>query len=283
MSTRRLKFGPAGFGETIIEIPKNSKNPTGDAVLGVSKLGLEALEIEFVRSVYLKNSPIEKLNEIKNNSIEKDVNISIHAPYFINLNALEEQKIINSHRYILDSLNVGHEINSKVVVCHIGYFLKQEPKKVLENISHEISLIEDKYKGDTKLGIELTGKKTQVGSIEEIFYFIDKHPKFVMPVIDFAHQHARENGYFKDKKNISLFFEKLKSYPETFKNIHIHMSGIAYSEKGERHHLPFREADFPYKEILEKLKDNKANGTVICESPEIVEDALFLKEVYEML
>ncbi len=283
MSTRRLKFGPAGFGGTIIEIPKNSKNPTGAAVLGVSKLGLEALEIEFVRSVYLKGSAPEKLDEIKNNSIEKDVNISIHAPYFINLNAVEEQKIINSHRYILDSLNIGQEINARVVVCHIGYFLKQEPKKVLKNISHEISLIEDKYKGDIKLGIELTGKKTQVGSIDEIFYFIDKCPKFVMPVIDFAHQHARENGYFKDTKNVSLFFEKLKSYPEIFKNMHIHMSGIAYSEKGERHHLPFREADFPYKEILEKLKDNKANGTVICESPEIVEDALFLKEVYEKL
>jgi len=278
-----LNFGPAGFGGTILDIPRNSKNPTADAILEVSKIGLSAMEIEFVRSVYLKNSSEEKVNQIRDNALEKKVSLSIHAPYFINLNAVEEQKIINSHRYILDSLNVGQRINARVVVCHIGYFLKQEPKKVLENISSEISKIDEMYKGKTKLGIELTGKKTQVGSIEEIFYFLDKHPKFVMPVIDFAHQHARENGYFKDKKNISLFFEKLKSYPEIFKDMHIHMSGIAYTEKGERHHLPFREADFPYKEILEKLKDNKAKGTVVCESPEIVEDALFLKEVYENL
>jgi len=279
----KLNFGPAGFGGTILEIPKNSKNPTADAILEVSKIGLSAMEIEFVRSVYLKNSVPEKKEEIKNNAINSNVSLSIHAPYFINLNAIEEHKIINSHRYILDSLNVGHEIGAKTIVCHIGYFLKQEPKKVLENISHQISLIEDKYKGDTKLGIELTGKKTQVGSIDEIFYFIDKHPKFVKPVIDFAHQHARENGYFKDKKNVSLFFEKLKSYPEFFKNLHMHMSGIAYGEKGEKHHLPFREADLPYKEILANLKDNKTTGTVICESPEIVEDAIFLKEIYEKL
>jgi deoxyribonuclease IV len=283
MKFNKLNFGPAGFGGTIIDIPKNSKNPTADAVLGVSKLGLSALEIEFVRSVYLKNSPLEKIKQIKKNAVDSNISLSIHAPYFINLNAVEEQKIINSHRYILDSLNVGHLIGAHVVVCHIGYFLKQEPKTVLENISREISFIQEKYKGDTKLGIELTGKKTQVGSIEEIFYFLEKYPKFVMPVIDFAHQHARENGYFKDKKNISLFFEKLKSYPEIFNDIHIHMSGIEYGEKGERHHLTFREADFPYKEILEHLKDNKAKGTVICESPEIVEDALFLKEVYENL
>lgn len=279
----KLRFGPAGFGETILKIPKNSKNSTADAILEINKIGLTALEIEFVRSIYLKNSPVEKIKEIKKNSIDKDVSLSIHAPYFINLNSNEEQKIFNSQKYILDSLNIGHEIGAKVIVCHIGYFLKQEPKKVLDKISNEIEIIKNKYKGDTKLGIELTGKKTQVGSIDEILYLIDKHPKFVMPVIDFAHQHARENGYFKDKKNISIFFDKIKSYPEIFKNMHIHMSGIAYGEKGEKNHLTFKESDFPYKEILLHLKNNNANGTVICESPEIVKDAIFLKEIYEKL
>jgi len=283
MNFKKLNFGPAGFGGSILEIPKNSKNPTADAILEVSKIGLSAMEIEFVRSVYLKNSLPEKLSAIKNNAINSKVNLSIHAPYFINLNAKEEYKVNNSHRYILDSLNVGQQIGARVIVCHIGYFLKEEPKKVLETISNEISIIKDKFKGDVKLGIELTGKKSQVGSIEEIFYFLDKHPKFVMPVIDFAHQHARENGFFKDKKNISSFFDKLKSYPKIFNDMHIHMSGIAYTEKGERHHLPFREADFPYKNILANLKDNNAKGTVVCESPKIVEDALFLKKVYEDL
>jgi deoxyribonuclease IV len=279
----RLLFGPAGFGAGYLDIPANSKNPTADSIPAIKKKGLDTLEIEFVRSVYLKNSSPEKIKQIKDNSENLDFPLSIHAPYFINLNAVEEQKIINSQRYILDSLNVGQEIGARTIVCHIGYFLKQEPKKVLENISNQISIIENNYKGETKLGIELTGKKTQVGSIDEIFYFLEKFPKFVMPVIDFAHQHARENGYFKDKKNINLFFEKLKSYPEIFKNMHIHMSGIEYGEKGERHHLTFREADFPYKEILKNLKDNKATGTVICESPEIVKDALFLKKVYQEL
>lgn len=283
MGLNRLRFGPAGFGDPNIIIPSNSKNPTGDSILNIADIGLDALEIEFVRSVYLKKSPLEKLLYIKKNSQEKDVSLSIHAPYFINLNAKEEYKINNSRRYILDSLNIGQTLGAKVIVCHIGYFLKQEPKEVLEKISNEITYIEDKFKGDVKLGIELTGKKTQVGSLDEIFYFMDRHPKFVVPVIDFAHQHARENGFFKDKKNISLFFEKINTYPEVLKNLHAHMSGINYTEKGERNHLIFKEADFPYKEILKHLKDNKAKGTVICESPEIVKDALFLKKVYENL
>lgn len=283
MRFNKLNFGPAGFTNSAVEINKNSQNPTADAVIEISNFGLSAYEIQFVRSVYLKNSSLEKLNEIKQNSIDKNVALSIHAPYFINLNALEEQKIINSQRYILDSLNVGHEIDARVIVCHIGYFLKQEPRMVLENISNQIGIIKDRYKGKTKLGIELTGKKTQVGSIEEIFYFLESHPNFIMPVIDFSHQHARENGYFNNKKNISLFFEKLKSYPEIFNDIHIHMSGIAYGEKGEKHHLVFKDADFPYRDILSHLKDNNAKGTVICESPKIIEDAIFLKKVYDEL
>jgi len=283
MSFEKLHFGPAGFGAGNLNFPSNSKNPTADAILEISKLNLSALEIEFVRSVYLKNSAPEKLEKIKSNSEKSKVNLSIHAPYFINLNAVEEQKIINSQRYILDSLNVGQMIGARVIVCHIGYFLKQEPKKVLENIFRQIEIIQDNYKGDVKLGIELTGKKTQVGSLSEIFYFWDKFPKFVHPVIDFAHQHARENGYFNNLKNIDSFFEELNTHSKIFNDIHIHMSGINYTEKGERSHLTFKEADFPYKKILEKLKDNKAKGTVICESPDIIGDALLLKNFYNKL
>ncbi|MCK9292589.1 MAG: TIM barrel protein [archaeon] len=283
MSFEKLHFGPAGFGAGNLNILNNSKNPTADAILEISKLGLSALEIEFVRGVYLKKSIPERLEEIKNNSDKSKVNLSVHAPYFINLNAVEKHKINNSQRYILDSLNVGQKIGARVIVCHIGYFLKQEPKKVLENISRQIEIIQDKYEGDVKLGIELTGKKTQVGSLSEIFYFLDKFPKFVHPVIDFAHQHARENGYFNNPKNIDSFFEELNTHPKIFNDIHIHMSGINYSEKGEKNHLIFKDADFPYKRILEKLKDNKAKGTVICESPNIIGDALLLKKTYEKL
>jgi len=283
MTFKKLNFGPAGFSGSVLDIPKNSKNPTADAIPAVSKIGLDNLEVEFVRGVYLKNSPIEKLNEIKTNSIKYNIPLTIHAPYYVNLNAIEEQKLINSQRYILDSLNVGQMIGARLVVVHVGYFLKQEPKKVLENIANQIQIIKNSFDGCVKLAPELTGKKTQVGSLDEIFYLWDKFPDFIQPCIDFAHQHAREVGYFNNPKNIDSFFEELNTHSKIFKDIHIHMSGINYTEKGERNHLVFEEADFPYKRILEKLKDNKAKGTVTCESPNTIEDGLLLKEVYDKL
>ena len=96
MNIDKLYFGTAGFGGVSDNIPNNSKNPTAYSIPLISKIGLDNLEIEFVRQVYLKNASDEKLNEIKNNSIKYDFPLTIHAPYFINLNANEEQKLINS-------------------------------------------------------------------------------------------------------------------------------------------------------------------------------------------
>lgn len=285
MKFNKLLFGPAGFGgNDNIDIPSNSKNPTADAIPAIKKIGLDTMEIEFVRQVYLKSSSPDKLAEIKANSEKFDFPLSIHAPYFINLNAQEEQKLQNSYRYILDSLNVGQKIGARVVVFHIGFFMKEDPKLVLPKIEKELHYLQDKFKGDIFLGTELVGKKTQIGSLDEIFNLYDKlDKKFILPVIDFAHLHARENGYFKKQSNLDKTFEFLKSYPEVVSQMHIHMSGINYTEKGERNHLLLDESDFPYKKILEGLKDIKAKGTVICESPAPVADALLLKKVYEKL
>lgn len=284
MKFNKLHFGTAGFGGSDLSIPQNSKNPTADAILELSKMSLSALEIEFVRQVYLKRSSQEKIQEIKENAINKNIALSIHAPYFINLNSNEEQKVINSHRYILDSLNVGQEINANVVVVHVGYFLKTEPKIALDNVQKEIEKIFEKTNSKTVFGAETVGKKTQIGSLEEVLYLYDHlDKKRFLPVIDFAHLHARENGLFKDPKEITKVFDKLKSYPDILNRMHIHLSGIEYGEKGERKHLLFKDADLPYKKILEKLKENDVKGTIICESPDIINDSLFLKKTWEKI
>jgi len=285
MKFNKLLFGPAGFGgDDLIQIPISSKNPTSDAIPAIKKAGLDTLEIEFVRQVYLKNSSQEKLDEIKNNAKKLDFPLSIHAPYFINLNAKEEIKLQNSYRYILDSLNVGEKIGARVVVFHIGFFLKDDPKEAMKKVEKELLYLQDKFKGDVLLGTELVGKKTQIGSLEEILELYDKlDHKFLLPVIDFAHLHARENGFFKKQSNLDSTFEILKSYPDVVERMHIHLSGINYTEKGERNHLMLKDADIPYKKVLEGLKDIKARGTLICESPDPAKDAILLKKEFEKL
>jgi len=287
----KMLFGTAG----VPGISKNSlpkiKDTTTLGIHQVASFGLNALEVEFVRGVYLKPSNSEQLSVIKKTAIEKEVSLSIHCPYYVNLSSLDDEIIRNSVGYISQSLIVGQLIGSNVALFHPGYFQKQEHKVIIEKISKGLEkIIETVEKKGNKekihIGLELTGKETQVGSLEDIFYFFEKYKEEgVLPVIDFSHQHARKNGYFREQKNINSFFEKLKSYPDYCKKMHMHMSGINYSEKGERNHLMFEDKtnDFPYIKILEKLKEIKAEGTIICESPIPYKDALLLKEIYKKL
>lgn len=291
MKLNKLYFGTAGIpGISNGTIPK-IKDATVSGIHQVASFELNALEIEFVRGVYLKPSNSEQLELIRKTSEEKNISLSIHCPYYINLSSLDSEIIRNSVGYISQSLIVGQLIGAKVALFHPGYFQKQERADVLTKISTGIEKIIEtvEKKGNHEkihIGLELTGKETQVGSLEDIFYFYEKYKvEGVLPVIDFSHQHARKNGYFGEQKNINSFFEQLSSYPDYIKKMHMHMSGINYSEKGERNHLMFEDKtnDFPYKKILEKLKEIKAEGTIICESPIPYRDAQLLKKEYEKL
>ncbi|MFA5746242.1 MAG: TIM barrel protein [archaeon] len=282
----KLLFGTAGIpGVSKFTLPK-VKDQTTLGILQVSSFGLDAMEIEFVRGVYLKTNNKEQLTEIKKTAEEKNISLSIHCPYYVNLSSLDSDIIRNSIGYISHSLIVGQLIGSKIALFHPGFFQKQEKEEVYNKISSGLEkIIETVEKKGNKekihIGLELTGKETQVGSLEDIFYFYEKYKsEGVLPVIDFSHQHARKNGYFREQKKINSFFETLSSYPDYLKKMHMHMSGINYSEKGERNHLMFEDKanDFPYKKILEKLKEIKAEGTIICESPIPYQDALLLKK-----
>jgi deoxyribonuclease IV len=287
----KLYFGTAGIpGISNGVIPK-IKDQTTTGIMQVASFDLDALEIEFVRGVYLKLNNKEQLQEIRKAAENKNILLSIHCPYYINLCSLDPEIIRNSVGYITNSLLVGQEVGSKIALFHAGYFQNQERGVVLEKVSSGLDKIisELDKKGNKEkinIGLELTGKETQVGSLEDIFYFYDKYKtERVLPVIDFSHQHARKDGYFKDSKNISSFFEKLNCYPDYLKQMHIHMSGIEYSPKGERNHVMLEDKanDFPYKKILEKLVESKACGVIISESPMPHKDALLLKKEYEKI
>ena len=70
---------------------------------------------------------------------------------------------------------------------------------------------------------------------------------------------------------------------EGLHNMHIHLSGIEYGEKGEKNHLILEESDMNYKELLKVWKEFDIRGCVISESPNIEEDALLMKKYYESL
>jgi deoxyribonuclease IV len=273
---KKLNFSTAG-----IPLSTNPRN-TENGLMQVKKLGLNGMELEFVHSINISK---DKAPEIKKIIEKNDLILSCHAPYYINLNAVEKQKIYASKQRIINSAEIAFLCGAKTITFHAGFYLKEEKEKVFEKIKKEIKEIREEL-NSKKINIllcpETTGKKTQFGSLTELIN-LSKEINGVQPCIDFSHLHARSNGKMNSFKEFCEVFELIEK--ELGKNalnqMHMHVSGIAYSEKGEQHHLILSESDFKFKELMKALKKFNVKGQLVCESPNIEEDALLLKKTFE--
>ncbi|MCR4335118.1 MAG: TIM barrel protein [archaeon] len=275
---KKLLFATAG-------IPFSTKlRDTVNGIKEVKNLGLGAMELEFVHSV---NISMEKAPEVKKVAEENEIILTCHASYFINLNAIEKQKLGASRSRILSSAKILNACGGYSVCFHPGFYLGMESEKVYSNVKEQMKkLLEEVNSLDLDVWIrpETTGKPTQFGSIDEL---IDLSSEFdqVLPVVDFSHLHARSNGKFNSKEEFEQVMELIekKLGKKAIQNMHIHLSGINYSEKGERNHLVLKEADMNYKGVLQVLKDFNAKGVLVCESPNIEEDTLLLQKTFNSL
>ena len=273
---KELLFGTAG-------IPLSSEpRTTIDGIKHVKKLGLCAMELEFVRSVNISK---EKAPQVKKTAELSQVVLTAHAPYFINLNSSEKPKIRASIERILNSARIASLCGGYSVCFHPGFYMGQDSKLVYDaikkNMKEIISTLKNE-KNEIWIRPETTGKETQFGNVDEILQLSEELDN-VMPCVDFAHFHARTNGKYNSYAEFAGILEKIEKSlgKKGLENMHMHITGIAYSEKGEKNHLTLKESDLKYEELIKVLKDFKVKGVAISESPNIEEDALLMKKVYE--
>jgi len=214
------------------------------------------------------------------------VKLSAHAPYYINFNAHEPRKLRASQGILLKAARMAATCGARSIVFHTGFYLGDPPEEVYDTVKKYLAEIISRLKDEgTQLWLrpEVSGKGSQFGSIEEILR-LSTELEGVAPCIDFAHWHARTRG-FNTYPEFAWVLEQIKEKLGTaaLGNMHIHISGIAYGEKGEIRHLNLQDSDLQYTELLKALKDYHVNGLVICESPSQEEDALLLKESYNAL
>ncbi|HJN57292.1 MAG: deoxyribonuclease IV [Candidatus Woesearchaeota archaeon] len=272
---KKLLFGTAG-------IPISSKgSTTAEGINGVRELDLDAMELEFVRSVNISK---EKAPEVRKSAEQNNVILTCHAPYYINLNSLEKAKLKASIYRILSSARIANLCGAWSVTFHAGFYQKSTKEEAFKRIKNSIKEISEKLKEEGNniwIRPETTGKETQFGNINEILKLSQEFSN-VMPCIDFAHLHARSNGKNNSYKEFCSILESIekKLGKKGLENMHIHLTGIAYGEKGEKHHLNLKESDLKYRELIKALKDFKVKGVVISESPNIEEDALLVQKIY---
>jgi len=273
-ASKRLLFGTAGVPQS------TSPHSTLAAVQEISRLGLDCLEIEFVWGVKMGSDLCQK---IKERAKELRITLSVHAPYFINLNSNEEGKRLSSQERLLSSARMAKKCGAKSVVFHCGYYGKSSPEQTYSTVKkglEDVLSILKSERNPVVLRPETMGKKSQFGSLEEIL-FLCRDLDGMLPCIDFSHIHSRTgkaNNYNDFHRILKKIEKKLGN--GAIKNMHIHISGIAYSDKGEIKHLILNESDFRYEEWIHALKDYGVEGRVICESPNLEKDALLLKKLY---
>ncbi|MBU1136014.1 MAG: TIM barrel protein, partial [Nanoarchaeota archaeon] len=235
-----------------------------------AKLGLKACEIAFTYGVYIKESQKKEIENIKKTTEKLDIKLSIHAPYWINLNSDDKNKVRQSKERILRCCKIGEMLGAYCVVFHPGYYLKKTAEETYKNIKIEILDLITKIKKNKwkiKLCPETTGKVNVFGKEEEILKLVKETGCFF--TIDFAHLYARSKG----KMSYKEMYEKVKD----FKKLHCHFSGIEYGEKGEKKHKLTPESEI--KKLLLVLPKNK-EIVIINESPSPVEDSVKMKEIY---
>ena len=266
----KLNFLTAG-------IPLSAKDYS-NAFDELDKLNLDGLEVEFVHGVKYSQSTRKAILS-KNNKI-----ITHHGPYYINLNAKEEDKISASIKRVLDTARAGADLGAYSITYHAAFYLGGSEKEVMKTmIERHKTIIETLQEEHNEIWIrpETTGKRSQWGTLDEIIE-LSKNFSQILPCIDFAHIHAREDGKFNTYDEFCHILEKLGNElgEIALNNFHGHVAGIEYGAKGEKKHLIFEESDFNYKDLLKALKKFDVKGALVCESPNVEIDTKILKDYY---
>jgi len=276
MSQHSFRFGTVGT-------PKNKPKSPGGSVGGIyylDELGLRAMELGWVRSVRVSDKTAGNIREA---GIERDVDLSVHAPYYINLNA-DEEEWPKSRKRLMDASRAGYKSGATDIVFHPGSYFNHPPVEVLKTALPRLEgcvLELRKENNPVMLRPETMGKGAMLGSLEDTLEMskIDG----VEPCLDFAHLHARPgDGSMNSTGEWMIVFEKYQKAlgADSLQRLHCHLSGIEYSEKGEQNHLIIKESDLELEALFKALEEVKAAGRILCESPTIEEDALYIQKTW---
>jgi deoxyribonuclease-4 len=271
---RGLLFGTAG-------VPHSSDDDSSLAALErIKGLGLDGLELEFVNGVKMGLDTAAKVRE---KAARLGVRLSAHAPYFINFNSQDPGKRLQSQERLLKTARVGAACGATSIVFHAAFYGQDTSEKAYAAVKRELATVQSIVRAErlaVTLRIETMGKRSQFGSLDEVLALC-RDVDGLQPCLDFSHLYAREgkvNAYLDFERVLSKVARKLG--PRSLRNVHIHIAGIHFGDRGEIKHLNLEETAFRTDEWLQVLRDLGVEGMVICESPNLEGDAVMLKKLY---
>jgi len=266
--------------------PESTPTPGGTyaGLKHALKIGCDGMEIEWVHQVGINEKTAGKVRAIRE---ESGCALTAHGPYYINLNSREDEKIEASYERILKTARMGSMAGCTSFTYHAAFIMGDDRTSVHKKVIGHLKKIQKKIDTE-KLGIkmrpELTGKPSAWGSIEELLTASEAVPG-LEPCIDWAHLHARTGGKYNTRGEFRAVVKDYISVlgEESLNDMHMHVTGIAFTAKGEKHHLEIRKSGVNYKDLLRTFKEFDMKGVVVAETPVLERDTLFLKRSYRQI
>jgi deoxyribonuclease-4 len=272
-----LRFGTSG-------IPRTSARPgTEHGIARARELGLDCLEMAWVNGVRMGEATAERIARA---SREHGIELTAHAPYYVNLCGAPEIAARSRER-LVEAGRLGTLCGARSFCFHAGFYGAMDGAEAGRRIREGLTAVTGRLRAmGATLDVrpELTGKPTQAGDLDEILDWSGDVPG-VRPCVDFSHRVARHGGMGNGYDGFAAVLARVRERlgRGALERLHVHISGIEWGPRGERRHLPLRESDFRYRELLRALKDFDVSGWVVCESPAMEDDALLLRRTYRRL
>ena len=278
---------PARFVFGTVGSPRSTPGKPGGSVGAVqhsAHLGLFALELGWVQSVRVTEQTCAAIRQA---GAASGVAISVHAPYYINLNA-DRVEWPRSRKRLMDAARYGALAGASDIVFHPGSYFGQAPETVRRIALPRLAACLDelrRQRTQVRLRLETMGKPAMLGSLDDVLE-MSRSLQGVEPCLDFAHLHARSgdgtmNTYEEWSTLLTAYRQALGA--DALQRLHIHCSGIEYGARGERKHLPLIASDLDLVQLFRALVDHGCAGRILCESPVMEEDALLMKAAWEHL
>ena len=277
------RFGPAGNSESFRQMGYTSSQSVPEYI---EKMGLDAYEYQCGHGVRISE---KSANELGERAKEKNVILSLHAPYYISLSSVEEEKRQNSIRYILQSAKAARAMGANRIVVHSGSCGKISREEALslamDTLRQAIAELDAAGLSEVHICPETMGKVNQLGTLDEVLSLCSMDERLI-PCIDFGHLNARTFGGLRAFSDYEAIFDAIENRlgNDRMRHFHSHFSKIQYTDKGgEKAHLTFADTVYgpDFEPVAELLARKGCSPTIICESAGTqAEDAKIMKDIY---
>ena len=280
-----IKFGVAGNS---LSFYAEGHERTEEAAKWCRERGIDVFEYSFGRGVTMNEATAKKLGAA---FFAEGVELTVHAPYFINFSNPDPEMISKSRGYVLASCNEAVDFGGERVVVHPatqGKMTRDEARAVMtDNVKILHGALEEKGYDKLKICFETMGKTAQMGTLDEIIGIVNLFDCYY-PCIDFGHINAREQGILNKPENYNTLIKKMLDFLPKHKvfNMHVHFSKIQYGLKGEIRHLTFADEVYgpDYRPLMEIFHREGMTPVIISESDGTqAEDSMEMKRYYNSL